>query len=206
LVVHALAGLLAPNVCAGCEALTVHVFCARCAATVIRVDASEARGVAHGFAEYGGAVAEAIRRFKYAGRPDLARPLGSLVRRAAREAGLTVDVVVPVPLHPKRLAERGYNQAALLGRSAARELGVPLAARALARSRDTPRQATLAAKARRENVDGAFRVRDVAAIRDHRVLLVDDVATTGATLRACRAALAAGAARSVDALVLAVSR
>src|SRR6185369_5247276 len=95
------------------------------------------------FALYGGAVAAALRRLKYGGRADLAVPLGHLARRAVREAGLSGDLVIPVPLHPRRLADRGYNQAALLAASVAREIGAPLVARALVRVRNTPQQARL---------------------------------------------------------------
>jgi ComF family protein len=113
-------------------------------------------------------------------------------------------VVVPVPLHPARLAERGYNQSALLGAAAARELGAPLEARALVRTRPTAQQARLDQASRRENVAGAFAVRaGGAALRGRRVVLVDDVATTGATLEACRAALLEGGAASVTALCVA---
>ena len=114
--------------------------------------------------------------------------------------------MVPVPLHPARLAERGYNQAALLAGGAAAELGCPLHARALARTRHTPQQARLSRSERLDNVIGAFRVRSVseaAALRGRAVVLVDDVATTGATLSACAAALRAGGAASVTALVIA---
>jgi ComF family protein len=123
------------------------------------------------------------------------------VLRAARGAGVAGDVVVPVPLHPARLAERGYNQAALLGAAAAAELGVPLLARGLARTRDTPQQARLDRAARRANVAGAFRAR--ARLRGKRVVLVDDVATTGSTLAACTRALLDAGAASVTALVVA---
>lgn len=112
-----------------------------------------------------------------------------------------VDVVVPVPLHAGRLAERGYNQAALLARPVARVIGAPLACRALVRVRATERQASLDREARLANVVDAFACR--GDVRGRRVLLVDDVTTTGATLNACRSALAVAGARDVVALVLA---
>jgi ComF family protein len=152
---------------------------------------------------FGGAIAVALRRFKYESRPDLAGSLGHLLREAVAEAGVCADVVVPVPLHPKRLADRGYNQAALLARAAAARLSIPLAARALVRMRHTTKQAHLGREARLGNVAQAFQVRDCAAIRGRRVLLIDDVVTTGSTLSACTEALLAGGAVSVQALVLA---
>ena len=204
LLLHLAGELLSPHGCAACDEPVTTVFCAACAASVVRARdpaPGEARVLA--FAEFGGAVAEAVRRFKYAGRSDLARPLGDLLRSAARQAAITADLVVPVPLHPRRLADRGYNQAALLARHAARELEVPLAACALARSRDTPRQASLERAERSKNVASAFRAARRAGVEGRAVLLVDDVATTGATLNACADALVAAGARSVRALVLA---
>jgi ComF family protein len=197
------AALLAPAGCAACDAPVPEraVFCPVCARAVVRVAPRGAPAIA--FAAYGGALAAAIRRFKFAGRPDLARPLGHLLRRAARDAAASADRVVPVPLHARRLAERGYNQAALLARHAADELGVPLDARALVRLRDTPQQANLVREARLANVARAFRARPPAALRGGRVLLVDDVATTGATLEACRDALLEAGAAEVTALVVA---
>jgi ComF family protein len=150
-------------------------------------------------------VAAALRRLKYEERPDLARPLGHLLRRAARDADLGADVVVPVPLHPRRLADRGFNQAALLAAEVAEELQVPLVTRALARGRDTAQQAMLDRAGRLENLTGAFSALNAASIRGRRVVLIDDVMTTGATLTACAEALLGAGAGSVAGLVVARS-
>jgi ComF family protein len=197
-----LVDLLAPPACAACDARLRRraVFCGACAHAVVPAGGSS-DPIA--FALFGGPVAAALRRLKYAGRADLAAPLGHLARRAAHAARPRVDLVIPVPLHPARLAERGYNQAALLGAEVARDLEVPMAPRALARTRHTPQQARLDRAARLRNVAGAFRVRAPAAVRGKRVLLVDDVSTTGATLAACAAALREAGAAEVTALVVA---
>ncbi len=201
LVAHA----LAPSGCAACDAPVRWraILCASCARAVVRARGGTDAAAPIAFGLFGGALALAIRRFKFADRPDLARPLGDLVRRAARDAAVVADVIVPVPLHPRRLAERGYNQAALLASAVARELGVPVVPLALARVRNTAQQARLDRQARLVNVERAFRARDAPAVAGRRVLLVDDVATTGATLDACAEALLEAGAASVQRLVVA---
>jgi ComF family protein len=210
---EALLGLLAPPCCAACDEPLGQpaAFCAACASSLLPPGASVEP--AHGerdlglavvaFGAYGGALGAALRRFKYGSRPDLARPLAELARGAARQAGLRAELVVPVPLHPVRLGERRFNQATLLARRLARELGGRLAPLALARTRPTAPQAGLDRAARRRNVAGAFVAREPARIRGRSVVLVDDVATTGATLADCARALRQAGARQVIALVVA---
>jgi ComF family protein len=200
------ADALAPNGCAACDARAgTAIFCPPCAASVVRASgrasAARRRRVL-AFGAYGGALATALRRLKYCDRADLARPLADLLRLLAREHALEADLVVPVPLHALRLCERGYNQAALLARPLARDLGAPVAPTALERIRHGPPQARLGA-ADRARIATSFRVRDPRRVRGRRVLLVDDVVTTGATLEACAAALTAAGARAVRALVVA---
>ena len=110
---------------------------------------------------------------------------------------------VPVPLHPSRLAERGYNQAALLGSRLAGHLGAQSLPLALERICDTPRQTTLDRAARTRNVADAFRARPRSRVSGRQVLLIDDVRTTGATLAACARALREAGATRVSAAVVA---
>ncbi|HEY2746432.1 MAG TPA: ComF family protein [Polyangia bacterium] len=163
--------------------------------------------------EFGGAIAEAIRNLKWHHMPELAAPLGELLFRALRSASpelLAIDVIVPVPLHRRRLRAREFNQAAELAaalREAARAREAPLGkvaldARALERTRDTPPQTGLDAAQRRRNVYDAFRVRAPDRVRGKRVLLVDDVMTTGATADACASALSRAGAAAVVVLTL----
>lgn len=198
------ADLLSPPRCAACSAPlpdSRRAFCAVCAGTVERCGPTPG---CVAFASYGGAMATAIRRFKYEDGAYLSRPLGGLLRGACRAARLAVDLVVPVPLHPHKLAQRGYNQSALLASEIAAELGAPVAARALARVVDTSAQADLSRAARQANVRGAFRLRSAGgAIRDRAIALVDDVMTTGATLCACSESLLDAGARQVTHVVLA---
>jgi ComF family protein len=147
---------------------------------------------------------ELVHALKYNYYSALASPMGELMARYLQDTPLPADVLVPVPLHPRRQRARGYNQSLLLAREVSRRLDLPLAAEALVRRRDTPPQArAVEADDRRLNVAGAFDCRP-GAVAGRRVLLVDDVTTTGATLDACaRALLAQGGASSVWALTFA---
>lgn len=147
---------------------------------------------------------ELVHALKYSHHSALASPLGELMARYLQDARLPVEVLVPVPLHTHRQRVRGYNQSALLAQEVSRRLGLPLATSALVRRRDTPPQArAVEANARRRNVAGAFQGMS-GAVAGRRVLLVDDVTTTGATLDACaRALLAEGGASGVWALTFA---
>jgi len=199
------ASFLAPPRCAACDSPVARlaVFCPPCASTV--QPAEDAGDGAIAAFVYGGAVADAITRFKYGARPDLARPLADLLWHAvaAHAQLLRGSLVVPVPLHPVRLAERGFNQSALLARPISRRLGAPFLPLALARVRDTPRQASLGREERLGNVGSAFAVRQASRLRGRPVLLVDDVRTTGATLAACTQAVLEVGAGPVTTAVLA---
>lgn len=183
-------GLLAPAGCAACEKpLPRGVFCRACGAPPdpLPEDIDGVPVLAAG--TYAPPLSTAIRRMKYEARPDLARPLSSLLFHTAKDLGLgKEDAFVPVPLHRARLVERGFNQAALVASELARHTHASFAPTLLERRREMQHQARLGRDARSDNAFGAFTVRTRAIYR--RVVLVDDVVTTGATARACLAALA----------------
>jgi ComF family protein len=147
-------------------------------------------------ADYEGPAGRLVRALKFEDMDGLALPLGreTAARLAPLFALLRPELVVPVPLHWWRHSRRGYNQAGLLARAIARGTGLPLSTRALARRRAGRRQLGLSRQERLASLAGCYAAR-ASRVRDRRILLVDDVVTTGATLEACaRALLRAGAA------------
>ena len=146
-------------------------------------------------------VRDVVFDLKYRGIRALAPDMGELLARHMESVRLGADLIVPVPLHRRRERERGYNQAALLARDLSRRTGLPVAP-ALRRTRDTPPQvATVGPEERRANIEGAFEC--VADVRGRRVLLVDDVVTTGSTMGACATPLKAAGASKVLGLAFA---
>ena len=138
-----------------------------------------------------------VEDFKYRHAIWLTEDLADFLEGAVRAglAAAAIDVIVPVPLHPRRFRKRGYNQCALLARSLGGRLDRRVDEASLRRVRDTPQQARLSAEERRRNLKGAFEARS-PMLRGRTVLLVDDVATTGSTLDECAKTLSgAGAAR-----------
>ncbi len=155
---------------------------------------------------YGGALRDIILLFKYRKYAPLSRPLARFAASClGDEAELWdgVDGLVPVPLHPSRRRDRGFNQARLLARDLAKPRGLPVLAGALVKVRNTPAQAGLKASDRERNVRGVYAVRRPERVRGRTLLLVDDVTTTGATVRECARVLAAAGAKEVRAITLA---
>jgi ComF family protein len=146
----------------------------------------------------------AIHQFKYRDGRALAAPLADRLIAVWEETGLTADMIVAVPLHSSRVSERGYNQSALLAQALAGAVGVALADDLLVRVRATRPQTHLKREERVQNVSGAFECR--TNLPGTRVVLVDDVCTTGATLEACARALRAAGAAHVQGLTVARAR
>ena len=213
-------------VCAGClaqpEPLSAEFFCAACRTPFVNPFPLDAEGrcalcrgglrgfdAAYCFGSYEGVLRELIHLYKYGRVKTLARPLAGLLARALPRDEC-FDAVTPVPLHWRRLWSRGFNQSELLARALARGSGIPMV-RALRRTRSTASQAGLGGSARRKNVAAAFRVRRLGGLArklaGRRILLIDDVLTTGATATACANALkGAGTARVAVLTVARVDR
>jgi len=161
-------------------------------------------------APFNGAVRAALHGLKYSGERRLALPLGQAVARRWARVGQGATMIVPVPVHPERERQRGYDQAVLLAEVASTALRIP-SVQALERARATAAQFELGREQRHANVSGAFRVRGRsaeirAAIVGRWILLIDDVVTTGATLAACGAALEEAGALAVSAIAVARER
>ncbi len=146
-----------------------------------------------------------VQKFKYGRKVSLGKPLGRLMARGCAEflRECRIELIVPVPLHPKRLRWRGFNQSVLLARQVSRAYGTPMDVFALVRRRETPPQTQLTEEERRKNVRGAFAVSPDHPVKNKTILLVDDVYTSGATANECSRALRRAGASGVYVLTLA---
>jgi ComF family protein len=174
--------------------------CSRCYATLPWYD--EFAKSAFGYLE---PVSQLVNIYKFNGAEYLAEDFADAMELSFRKKhdAAAVDVVVPVPLHPRRLAERGYNQSGLLAAAFAKRINRLCDETSLVRIRDTEHQSRSNREDRRKNLKGAFRTVDPSRIRGRTVVLIDDVMTTGATIDECSEALYAGGAYKVIPFVLA---
>ena len=188
---------IAEPLCDGCGAPFEYAMTDRCAACLAR---PRAFARARAACLYDDHSRDLILQFKHADRLDLAPLLASWIGRAAADLIFEADAVVPVPLHPGRLFRRRYNQSAEIARPLARRYGLAFLPDALKRRKATESQAGKSASGRLRNVAGAFEVpaRRKARVEGKRVLLIDDVLTTGATAEACAKALIKAGAAAVD--------
>ena len=173
-------------------------YCRHCAESEFRFQACRAPYV------YDGPVSAMIKKLKYGGTLGLAPILAQLLTDFQEGLNWKVDMVVPVPLSPKRLAHRGFNQSELIARRFGRNTGITCQPKALMKPMDTLQQVGLNAEERRKNLSGAFAAEPVL-IRDKHVLLLDDVMTTGSTFAECSAVLLDAGAKSVKCLSVATT-
>ncbi len=208
-------GALEPNLWSKLQFLS-DPLCARCGTPFeIAVDENQVCGAclarppvyhrARAALIYGDVSRDLVLALKYQGRRDGLSLLSGWMASAGRDLLSDADLIVPVPLHYFRLVRRGFNQSVWLAAGLSRASGKPMSVGLLKRARATPTQGGLSAEGRRRNVQGAFRVRkgQKAKIKDQKILLVDDVLTTGATAEACSQVLLRAGARCVDVLTLA---
>ncbi len=195
-------GFISPPLCDRCGSpfdigAGEGLLCAACIARPPEYD--RARAVFR----YDDASRRLVLRFKHADRTGAARHFARWMVRAGADLLADADVIAPVPLHWWRLWRRRYNQAAMLGMAVAQTSGRPCVPDALIRVRATPSQGTMGRGQRRRNVRGAFRLARPAAVEGCRILLIDDVLTSGATAEECVRVLRKGGAAAVDVLALA---
>ncbi|HET6478244.1 MAG TPA: ComF family protein [Dehalococcoidales bacterium] len=187
-----------PPVCPRCgRPHSSGVFCPDCIRWQADID-----GIRSPF-RFEGVMREAIHQLKYQNLRALAAPLARMLQEYLIASPLDIDVLVPVPLHRKRLRERGYNQTSLLAKELGKLINTPVVDDVLVRQRHTPPQArTATIEERTHNIADAFACRG-NGLRGRRVLLLDDVATSGTTLDACATVLKANGVDSVWGLVMA---
>ncbi len=148
---------------------------------------------------YDGPAAAMIKSLKYNGMLDLAPILADHLAEFWKSAGTDVDMVIPVPLSEKRQAERGFNQSALIAKAFSKKTGIPFRSDVLKKTVHTPTQVGLNADQRRENLSGVFAAEDMF-VKGQRILLIDDVMTTGSTFAECSAVLLDAGAKTVNCL------
>ena len=150
-----------------------------------------------------GLIRQAVHQFKYNNLRSIARPLARLLGEYLANNPISADIIVPVPLHNRRLRERGYNQSELLAKELSNITRLPLVKGSLVRQiQSQPQARAMPVTERRKNVDGAFACRG-DNLKDRDIVLIDDVATSGATLDACAAAMKAAGSGRVQGLTLA---
>lgn len=160
------------------------------------------RGAASVF-EFSGLMQEAIYRLKYDGEVNLAPLLGAFMAEKLVEKGWDIDLIIPVPLHPDRLSERGFNQSYLLSKEIGRECGIDVSDSILKRVVYTKSQVSLSRLERMFNVKNAFHADNGDDIKNKSILIVDDIMTTGATLNECSKAISIFSPESIYCLTAA---
>jgi ComF family protein len=158
--------------------------------------------------EYRDLLKKAIHFFKYRKKDRLKIPLGKILVEYLKNCDIKeyfyeCDLIIPVPLHPKRLKERSFNQAQLLAEILGEELKIPVISDNLIRVKETSSQINLNKKEREENVRGAFSLKEKENIKGKNILLIDDVYTTGSTVRECAKILKKFGAKKINVLTLA---
>lgn len=221
--------LLYPPRCLVCGSLSEEVLCGKCFAQLKFIKppmcelcgkpydelahaapiCSDCRSIKRWFdrcrcaVRYEGVAREMVHRLKYNGERRLSSEMAKLMVELLNDFPWQIDLVVPVPLHRKRLRERGFNQAELIAELLSEQIGVPMDSAVLIRTKETKPQFDLQPKERLGNVRGAFELAEASAVADKIILIVDDVMTIGATLNECARTLRKGKPKAVYAVAFA---
>lgn len=156
---------------------------------------------------YEGMVKETIYRFKYGGHREYAKYLGHLMtKRIKSEELLEVDLIIPIPIHINRKRKRGYNQAEELAKVVSKELGIPMDTSIITRIKDTKPQSGLSIVQRQNNIKKAFQIKDKINLEQMKILLVDDIYTTGTTINYCSTLLKKRGAKEIYFLSLSIGQ
>lgn len=159
--------------------------------------------------EYQGIIKEVIYKYKYGNRPYLYKALGPILIQAIRESDIDIgdiDIIVPVPLHRMKIIKRGFNQSELLGRYISKGFDIPISVGNLIRQKRTLRQNSLDRSNRRSNIKDAFRIKKNVEFTGKRVIVIDDIFTTGATVDECSKKLVQAGAKEIIVVTLATGR
>jgi len=193
--------LVFPPRCEVCRSLGPEALCENC---LKKINYLRPSAFTHSVGIYEGILKSAIWRFKFKKRAALADPLGVLmVKYINHHLDMNeIDLVVPVPLHEKRMRERGFNQSELLSHVITKYYDVPTVSGVLFRVKETHPQFDLPPDQRRRNVRGAFELKGASLLKNRNILLVDDIYTTGSTVSECTYVLKSGGAHKVHVLTL----
>lgn len=225
--------LIFPPLCAGCKDKDINFLCEKCKEKINFIKdnfCAKCGGVAEGkiisgatcgkckieekyftisrsVARYSDVLKDIIHKFKYNKKKYLAKPLSNLMIDYLRNDSSidikNIDIIIPVPLHKKRLQERGFNQSELLGKCLSEDFKIELASDVLFRTKNTVPQFNLSPFQRAENIKGAFEVKNQNIIKDKNILLLDDIYTTGSTLQEASKSLKKAKTKNIYCLTLA---
>lgn len=202
--------LIFPARCVGCGRVDSH-WCKYCAAETAKSPAIIPLNLTYPLiasattATHKGKLRRAINALKYENALPLGDVLAARLERALQQTNWTFDTIIPLPLHTQRQRERGYNQAYIIATALSKRVGVPVDTQAVTRSRNTRSQVGLSREERKMNVHRAFQANS-SALYNHRVLIIDDVCTTGSTLISCAGAIHDAGANRVYALTVTAAR
>lgn len=189
------------NKCIICDAEDFIGICPLCKGSIKRVKSQE-EILSYGF--YGGILKELILSFKYGKNFTAGDVLAELLLTLIKEEKVEGDYICYVPMSKKAIKKRGFNQCEIIGKKIGEELNIPIS-NCIVKSKDTKEQKTLAKEERIKNVKGAFEIKEEAKIYNKKIILIDDVVTTGATLQECREILKKSDVEKITILTIAKS-